>query len=232
MRASSPKRNSPSRSNACFHTRGCNRPQVSGADSYDGLMNQPATLMGAVATDALAFLRDAVDQIPAESWEQPSNLDGWSLRDLVAHATGSAAKIVTLLEDGEIWTGPSEPSDWVCDDPAARLRDLATRLQDALPGADFAALRVSPAGTVPLHQAMAFPVADLAMHGWDVHRSLGRVVDLPDGLLGLCRQLVESLPEDRLRRPGAFGPAQPAPQNSTPTARLMAYLGRSVSEAT
>ncbi len=195
-------------------------------------MNQPATSMGTMATDALALFRNAADQIPAKSWEQPSNLDGWSLRDLVGHATGSAAKIVTLLEDGEIWTGPSEPSDWVCDDPAARLRELATRLQEALPGADFAAPRVSPAGEVPLHQAMAFPVADLAMHSWDVHRSLGRAVELPDRLLGLCRQLVESLPDDRLRRPGAFGPAQPVPRNSTPTARLMAYLGRSVSEAT
>jgi hypothetical protein len=39
---------------------------------------------------------------------------------------------------------------------------------------------------------------------------------------------VESVPEGMLRRPGGFGAAQPVPEDSTPTARLMAYLGRSV----
>jgi len=51
---------------------------------------------------------------------------------------------------------------------------------------------------------------------------------LPEDLLALCRGLVESVPEDMLRRPGGFGPAQSAPADSMPTARLMAYLGRSV----
>lgn len=195
-------------------------------------MNEPAGSIGSMATDALSLLIETVDQIPAEGWEQASNLDGWNVGELVGHATGSASKIVTLVEDGEIWTGPSDPSEWACDDPAARLRELATRLRQALPGADFAAPRVSPGGEVPLRQALAFPVADLAIHSWDLHRCFGRVIELPDGLLALCRRLVESLPEDRLRRPGAFGPAQPAPQNSTPTARLMAYLGRSVGTTT
>ena len=195
-------------------------------------MSEPADSMGAAATAALSLLIDTVEQIPADGWEQPSNLDGWNVRDLVGHATGSAAKIVALVEDKEIWTGPSKPSDWACDEPAARLRELATRLCQALPDVDFAAPRVSPAGEVPLYRAMAFPVADLAIHSWDVHRSFQRLIELPDALLGLCSRLVESVPEDRLRGPGAFGPAQPAPQNSTPTARLMAYLGRSVGVAT
>jgi hypothetical protein len=33
-----------------------------------------------------------------------------------------------------------------------------------------------------------------------------------------------------LRRPGGFGAALPAPADSTPTAQLMAYLGRSVDD--
>ena len=55
------------------------------------------------------MLIDAVEQIPPDSWDQPSNLEGWSLRDLVGHATDSAAKIVTLVGDGEVWGGPSQP---------------------------------------------------------------------------------------------------------------------------
>ncbi len=181
-----------------------------------------------MATAAIGLLIDAVDQIPPQSWDQPSNLGDWSLRDLVAHATGSAAKIVTLVEDGEVWAGPSKPADWVCDNPATRLRELAARLQDALPGADLDAMRASPEGEVPLRRALTYPVSDLALHSWDVYRSQGRLIELPDDLLALCRGLVESVPEDMLRRPGGFGPAQSAPGDSTPTARLMAFLGRSV----
>ncbi len=184
--------------------------------------------IGILVTEAIDLLIAAVDQIAPEGWDQPSNLEGWSLRDLVGHATGSAAKIVTLVEDGKVWELPSQPADWVCDDPAARLRELAARLQVALPGADLDAMRVSPEGEVPLRRALTYPVSDLALHSWDVHCSQGRLIELPPDLLALSRGLVESVPEAMLRRPGGFGPAHSAPADSTPTARLMAYLGRSV----
>jgi uncharacterized protein (TIGR03086 family) len=167
-------------------------------------------------------------QVGPESWDQPSNLEGWSMRDLVGPVAGSAAKIVTLVEGGEVWRAPSQPADWKCEDPAARLRELATRLQDALPGADLNAMRPSPEVEVRLHRALTYPVSDLALHSWDVYRSQGRLVELPEGLLVFCRALIASVPEDLLRRPDGFRPAQPVPEDATPTARLMAYLGRAV----
>jgi uncharacterized protein (TIGR03086 family) len=188
----------------------------------------PGLGIGMMASEAMGLLTEAVDEIPSESWDQPSNLEGWSIGDLVGHVTGSAAKVVTLVEGGEVWQRPSQPADWKCEDPAARLRELAARLQDALPSADLDALRPSPQGEVPLHRALAYPVSDLALHSWDVYRSEGRLVELPEELLAFCRALVESIPEDMLRRPGGFGPAQPVPEDATPTARLMAYLGRTV----
>jgi uncharacterized protein (TIGR03086 family) len=191
-------------------------------------MNDPTSQVGVMASEAMSLLTEAVEQVPPESWDQPSNLDGWSMRDLVGHVTGSAAKIVTLVEGGEVWKAPSQPADWKCEDPAARLRELATRLQDALPSADLDAMRPSPQGEVPLHRALTYPVSDLALHSWDVYRSQDRLVELPEAMLAFCRELVESVPEDMLRRPGGFGPAQPVPEDATPTARLMAYLGRSV----
>ena len=75
---------------------------------------------------------------------------------------------------------------------------------------------------------LTYPVSDVALHSWDVYRSQERLVELPDDLLALCRGLVDSVPENMLRRPGGFGPARSAPEGSSPTARLMAYLGRSV----
>lgn len=185
------------------------------------------TEIGTRATEALNLLIGAVERTPAQWWDQPSNLEGWSVRDLVGHATGSAAKIVTLAAGGAVW-GRSEPADWVSEDPAARLRELAARLQDALPGADLDRPRTSPEGEVPLRRALTFPVSDLALHSWDVHRSQGRRIELPEDLLDFCQGLVTSVPEDVLRRPGGFGPTRPAPANATSTTRLMAHLGRAI----
>lgn len=74
-----------------------------------------------------------------------------------------------------------------------------------------------------------FPVADLALHSWDLHQSLGESMELPADLLTLSEGLVTSVPEPMLRRPGAFGPEQPAPAGSSRTTKLMAFLGRTVS---
>jgi uncharacterized protein (TIGR03086 family) len=176
------------------------------------------TAVGARAIEVMSLLVEAVEEIPSEAWDLPSNLEGWSIGDLVAHTTGSAAKIVALVEGGEVAQGPSRPEDWKCDDPAGRLRELAARLNDAIARADLDAL----------HQALTVPVVGLSIHTWDVYRSQDRPLELPEGLLGFCRQVAETVPEDALRRPGVFGPAQPVPEDATPTDRLMAYFGRSV----
>lgn len=188
-------------------------------------MSEPISVMTGLALELFCA---AVEQTPAQNWDRPSNLDGWSVRELVGHATGSTAKILTLLENGDVSAPPSDPADWICDDPGARLRELAARVRKALPGADLDAPRASPQGEVPLHQALRFPVADLALHSWDLHRSHGKLVELPADVLAFCRELVDSVPEQAMRRPGGFAPAQPAPDDATPTTRLMAYLGRSM----
>lgn len=184
------------------------------------------TRIAAMATTALELFIDAVERIPGHNWDQPSNLEQWTVRRLVGHVTGSATKTVVLVEGGELW-GRSEPADWACAAPAARLRELATRLCDALPNADMQASRESPEGEVALHRALAYPVSDLALHSWDLHRSLGGWIELPGDLLDFCTDLVNSVPENMLRRPGGFGPAQPTPTDATPTTRLLTYLGRS-----
>jgi uncharacterized protein (TIGR03083 family) len=157
--------------------------------------------IAARAVEAMDFLIDAVEQIPSESWDQPSNLDGWSIRDLVVHTTASAAKLVALTED--------ETSEATTD-----LQHLADRLRDALAKKDP-------------DTSLSFPIVGLTIHAWDVYQSHHQPVEVPDDLLAFCRQVVEAVPEAELRRPGMFGPAKPAPEDATPTVRFMAYVGRS-----
>ena len=59
--------------------------------------------VGTRATEAMDLFIEAGHQIPSAAWDQPSNLEGWTIRDLVAHTTGTAAKIVTLVEGGQAW---------------------------------------------------------------------------------------------------------------------------------
>lgn len=190
-------------------------------------MTETETRISALATEAVELFIEAVRRLPDEYWDRPSNLEDWSVRELVGHATGSAAKVVALAANDELW-GPSEPADWIHGDPVARLRELAESLRVALADADLTAPRMSPHGEVPLHRALMFPVSDLIMHSWDVHRSQGELVELPEEPLAFCGELVASLPEELLRRPGGFGPAQTAPEHASATTRLMAHLGRSV----
>jgi uncharacterized protein (TIGR03083 family) len=156
--------------------------------------------IAARAIEAMDFLVDAVQQIPSESWDQPSNLDGWSIQDLVVHTTGTAAKLVALA-GGQT----SEATD--------DLQQLAARLRDAVAKKDP-------------DTSLSFPIVGLTIHVWDVYQSQHQPVEVPDDLLAFCRQVVDATPEDELRRPGMFGPAKPAPEDATPTARFMAYVGR------
>jgi uncharacterized protein (TIGR03083 family) len=153
------------------------------------------------AVEAMDFLVAAVDQIPSESWDQPSNLDGWSIRDLVVHTTGSATKLVGLAE-GET----PEPSD--------DLHLLAARLRAAVAQSEPDA-------------ALNFPIVGLTIHAWDVYHSQHQPVEVADDLLAFCREVLDAVPEDQLRQPGMFGPAKPVPDDATPTAQFMAYVGRS-----
>ena len=106
------------------------------------LMSEDTTPeLGVLAVEALDLLTAAVRDVPADRWDDPSILQDWTLRELVAHATGSATRIIVLAEDGELWDGPSEPSDWMYDNPADQLSALGIRLRDALPTADLDAPR-------------------------------------------------------------------------------------------
>ena len=98
-----------------------------------------------------------MERTPPDAWDQPSNLGGWSVRELVGHATGSATKLVRLSETGE-FGGFSEPADFFCADPAARLREIAQRLLDVLDGADpgsFGPAQPAPESATPTDQLMA-----------------------------------------------------------------------------
>lgn len=47
-------------------------------------MSDPTARIATLAAEAIGLLLDALDQTTPENWDQPSNLDNWSVRELVA----------------------------------------------------------------------------------------------------------------------------------------------------
>ena len=72
-----------------------------------------------------------------------------------------------------------------------------------------------------------FICADLAIHAWDLARATGGDERLD---LGEVHQVFETLRPlgDKLRTPGAFGPAVDPPAGADEQAELLAFLGRRV----
>lgn len=55
-------------------------------------MNDATQQIGALATEAISLFIDTVDPTPENCWDQPSNLDNWSLHDLMGHATARSSE--------------------------------------------------------------------------------------------------------------------------------------------
>lgn len=180
-----------------------------------------------VAPGALQFLAATVDRVEEGEWARPSILDDWSVRDVVAHVTGSVAKMSALIEDTPPPSQRSEPSDWYREDQRSELRSQIDRALALLPTAPLAEPRRSPAGTAPLAVALGFPTVDAIVHAWDIDRSCGRRLEVPEDLLAFATALTDRLGEVAENNPN-FAPPAPCPRDASPTERLMARLGRAV----
>ena len=115
-----------------------------------------------------------VEQLDAEHWNMPTVCGGWTVDDLVRHVVGGSTMAVTGLT-GAPKERVVEASQCTADG------DLVEALRSAL-AAQAAAVRAPGALDVTVHhptidmsgeQLLGFRIVDLAMHAWDLARSLG-----------------------------------------------------------
>lgn len=189
-------------------------------------MDELRKSVAVVMPQALRLLNETVASIEGDEWERPSNLTGWSVRELVGHVTGSVNKLSALISDDPVAAQRSEPADWAHEDPVAQLAALSDRAVTLLEQAPFEESRTSPAGAVPLAGALRFPTVDAIVHAWDIRHSLGRELELPEALVAF----VEALTADVVERaggtpPGFDDPVAPSP-GDTRTQLVMKSLGR------
>lgn len=71
----------------------------------------------------IAFARSA----PPEFWERPSEVEGWTNRDVVAHVSGGNDQLLQIALRGVISRKPLGPEMWSIDTDAANARGVAAR---------------------------------------------------------------------------------------------------------
>jgi len=160
---------------------------------------------------ALDQTGDALAQVHAGDLDRSTPCSDWKLRQLVDHVVESPRRYLQMMRGEQVdWSAdpPRIEADW-----AGSFRTAADDLlhawhqQDDTTGAGWQA-------------------ADLAVHTWDLRRSLGRDTDDLDpdvAELGLTFMRA-NLTDDN--RSGAFAPAQDAPADGNPYDRLAAFSGR------
>jgi uncharacterized protein (TIGR03083 family) len=166
-------------------------------------------------------LQDDFASLPEEAWDAPSNCPPWPVRRLAAHLVENAEFIRRNVEAGV--AGQTEAT-LTTEQRQERLRELAaapgqmaTALADLTAAFETVMERLSadqleaicyhPAGNRSARWYAQQRLAEIAMHRWDLQRSLGRDAELDETVAAfLLPMLLESnLPRTYRRGPRGEG---------------------------
>jgi uncharacterized protein (TIGR03086 family) len=168
-------------------------------------------------------------EVTAEDWDRPSTCERWNGRELVGHVLHIIDNATTVLRGGAVdQSGTPDFAAVAGSDPVSAFRQREERARAALQEADLDAEMETPMGPMPVRKRLAFPAMDLHLHAWDLGRTIGVDVEIPEEIAQFTREAIDPMPQEQVRSEGVFGPEVPAPADATPTERLMAWTGRTV----
>ncbi len=175
----------------------------------------------------LDFFGEVAASLDAADWDRPSGCEGWTARDVAGHVA-SAMRMGNSFLRGEVPTPPhiDRPGDLVEGDPLAFFTALAEESRAALDGVDLDKEIDTPMGRRTIGAGLAFPAMDLFIHAWDIGRTNGAVVEIPDEVIEFAHHYTGELPPEMLRSPGVFGAETEVPDDATASERFLAWTGR------
>jgi uncharacterized protein (TIGR03086 family) len=156
----------------------------------------------------------------------------WSARDVINHMVGGITMFSECVENGSV---PDERlgelmggADLLGDDPksvfsAACKRAIATF---GKPGAMEQTVTL-PFGVMPAGVALNIGIMDVTTHACDLAKATGLKIDDTE-LLDVALETGKQLIGPDFRKPGIFGPEQPAPAGASAGDKLLAFAGRKV----
>ncbi|MFF2851870.1 TIGR03086 family metal-binding protein [Streptomyces sp. NPDC058001] len=200
---------------------------------------------------SLAYARGCVAAVPVtggpDRLSDPTPCAGWDLGALLGHLNDSLAALREGIGAGRITHGPPDadhatPVDVVPPvpvvpptDPVVGFRDRASALLGAwtaLSGRAGASGSPGSPRTVlvadrPLAATLVAAVGavEIAVHGWDIGRTLGPRRPIPPSLAAALLPVARCFVEDT-DRGSLFAAPVPVPPDACPGDRLVAFLGR------
>jgi uncharacterized protein (TIGR03086 family) len=175
---------------------------------------------------AAAALDERLRLVSTDRLQEPSSCEGWSIYDLINHVNGGGHRYLMLLQGADAGAlAATRTQDHVGGDPAGSFWRWQKPLADEF-AAHGALARVAhhPVGDRSGRDLLGMRTLDLALHAWDLARSLGLDEcidpDLARYLLAHQMQLVEEL-----RGHGLYGDERDV-HGTDPQWELLSRTGR------
>jgi uncharacterized protein (TIGR03086 family) len=177
--------------------------------------------------EGLDVFSAVVERHPSDGWYRPTPCSAWSALDVLGHVGATTRFGIDLLGGGAPAWQPSErPGDAVEGDPARWWRALAEQARELVGEADLSREIDTPFGRRSVAEGLTFPAIDLFVHAWDLARSGGTTVDIPEHVVEFTHAKTDGFPREQMRSPGVFDVEQPVPAGATPTEVFVAWTGR------
>jgi uncharacterized protein (TIGR03086 family) len=171
---------------------------------------------------AITYTLGALHPVTAAAMSAPTPCRSWDLRALLAHLDESLAALHEAAALGRVCLAVPRPRPPA--DPVTAVRERASLLLGEWTSTRHAAATVGDAALTTAVLATAGAV-EVAVHGWDVARSVGGDRPLPPAL---AEELLELTPflVTGVDRPVRFAAPVAVPPHAPAGDRLLAYLGR------
>lgn len=174
-------------------------------------------------TKALYGFDAVVQRIPADRWDDPSPCEGWSAKDVVAHAAGVVDAIAEMARTGEN-SLPETPDPG--DDPVGLWDAARDNVLDALdkPGV-IGKVGNYWFGEAKIEDILAFSQWDPLVHSWDLGQATGVEAPVSQDVAAASVEVIGANAE-LLRKINLMGPEVEVPADTDAMTRLLGLTGR------
>ena len=172
---------------------------------------------------ATSYTLGSLLMVTSADLARPTPCRDWDLRALLHHMNDSLAILHEAAETGYVALD-ALPADSGLDDLVGSLKDRACRLLGEWSGSRDRAISIADL-SLASGLVAATGAIEVAVHGWDVSAACGQPREIPTQLAGDLLELALVLVIDD-DRPDRFGRPIRVPVGSSPSTRLLGWLGR------
>jgi uncharacterized protein (TIGR03086 family) len=179
-----------------------------------------------------ALTNDVIGGLGDTPWDAPTPCSEWTLRQLVAHVILSTTELGRVATGQPVRQGVFADLDAVdvgADAAEARAIYEAAAAQAlaafGAPGG-LDGMRPCPMGDLPATVVAELALSDALVHAWDIGRSIGEPITIPDELAEPSEAFLREMARDA-RRARFFAPSVAVSAGgASASGRLIAFTGR------